>query len=140
MLDLLPQSLDGFERANGSVDLRAFAGDEFEVEAHGGEGQEEVGEDDGSVDVEAFGGGDGDFRGDGWSPADVEQRVVLTHGHVLGHVAAGLAEKPDGRAIHGLAEAGANEAAAALGVKAGVGGFCVNFRLDQGGSNSHLPA
>jgi hypothetical protein len=42
----------------------AFAGDELEVEAHGGEGQQEVGEDDGGVDAEALGGGDGDFGGD----------------------------------------------------------------------------
>jgi inorganic pyrophosphatase len=39
--------------------------------------------------------------------------VVLADGHVLGHVAAGLAEEPDGGAIDGLAEAGADEAAAA---------------------------
>ena len=55
------------------------------------------------------------------------EAVMLAHGHVLGHIAAGLAEEPDGRAIHGLAQAGADEAAAALGVQAGVGEFCRNF-------------
>jgi len=49
--------------------------------------------------------------------ADVEEAVVLTDGHVLGHVAAGLAEEPDGGAIDRLAEAGAHEPAAALGVQ-----------------------
>ncbi len=98
----------------------AFAGDELEVEAHGGEGKQEVGEDDGGVDTEALGGGDGDFGGDVGRAADVEEGVVLADGHVLRHVAAGLAEEPDGRAVDGLAEAGAHEAAAALGMQAGV--------------------
>ena len=97
--------------ADGDVDLRAFAGDEFEVEAHGGEGQEEIGEDDSRVDTEALGGGDGDFGGDVRGAADFEEGVVLADGHVLGHVAAGLAEEPDGGAVDGLAEAGADEAA-----------------------------
>ena len=91
-----------------------FAVDEFEVEAHGGEGEEEVGEDDGGVDAEAFGGGDGDLGGDGWGAADVEEGVVLAHGHVLGHIAAGLAEEPDGSAVDGLAEAGSDEAGGAV--------------------------
>ena len=99
----------------GLVDDGAFAVDELEVEAHGGEGQQEVGEDDGGVDAEAFGGGDGDFGGDVGGAADVEQGVVLADGHVLGHVAAGLAEEPDGGAVDGLAEAGADEAAGAVG-------------------------
>jgi hypothetical protein len=43
--------------------------------------------------------------------------VVLADGHVLGHVAACLAKEPDGGAINGLAEAGADEAAAAFGVQ-----------------------
>ena len=30
------EGLDGFQRTNGGVDLGAFAGDEFEVETHGG--------------------------------------------------------------------------------------------------------
>ena len=107
--------------------MGAFAGYELEVEAHGGEGQEEVGEDDGGVDVEALGGGDGDFSGDVGRPADVEQGVMLAHGHVLGHIAAGLAEEPNGGAIDGLAETGANEAAAAFGMKGGAGDVWADF-------------
>ena len=94
------------------MDLGAFVGDELEVEAHGGEGQQQVGEDDGGVDAEALGGGDSDFGGDLGGAADVEQGVVLADGHVLRHVAAGLAEEPDGGAVDGEAEAGTNETAA----------------------------
>ena len=61
------------EGADGLVDDWTFAVDEFEVEAHGGEGQEEVGEDDGSVYAEALGCGDGDFGGDVGGAADFEQ-------------------------------------------------------------------
>jgi hypothetical protein len=121
------EGLDLLEGADRGVNLGTFAGDELEVEAHGGKGEEEVGEDDGGVDVEALGGGDGDFGGDVGSAADVEQGVMLAHGHVLGHIAAGLAEEPDGGAIHGLAEAGAHEAAAALGVQAGIDWVDANF-------------
>jgi hypothetical protein len=40
---------------------------------------------------------------------------VLADGHVLGHVAAGLAEEPDGSAVYGAAKTGADEAAGACG-------------------------
>ena len=98
--------------AEGGVDLGAFVGDKLEVEAHGSEGEQEVGEDDGGVDAEAFGGGDGDFGGNFRGAADFEEGVVLADGHVLGHVAAGLAEEPDGGTVDGLAEAGTNKTAA----------------------------
>ena len=58
------------EGAEGLMDDGAFAVDELEVEAHGGEGQEEVGEDDGGVDAEAFGGGNLDLGGQGGRAAD----------------------------------------------------------------------
>jgi hypothetical protein len=73
--------------------------------------EQEVGEDDGRVDAEALGGGDGDFGGDVRGAADVEEGVVAADGHVLGHVTAGLAEEPDGSAVDRLAEAGADETA-----------------------------
>ena len=57
------------------MDDGAFAGDELEVEAHGGEGEEEVGEDDGGVDAEALGGGDGDFCGDFWGVRQISSSV-----------------------------------------------------------------
>ena len=121
------RAADLFVGADGLVDYGAFAVDELEVEAHGGEGKQEVGEDDGGVDAEAFGGGDGDFGGDRGSAADFEEGVVFADGHVLGHIAAGLAEEPDGSAVDGLAEAGADEAARSCGggVRCcGAGGGC----------------
>ncbi len=108
------ERLNVLEGAHGSVDHGTFAGDKFEVEAHGGEGKKEVGEDDGGVDTEALGGGDGDLCGDLGLAAYVEQRVVLADGHVLRHIASGLAQKPDGRAVYGEAQAGSYKAAAAL--------------------------
>ena len=96
-------------RADRLVDDGAFAGEELEGQAHDFERQQEVGEDDGGVDAEDFGGGDGDFGGELRLPADFEERMVLADGPVLGHVAAGLAHEPDGRAVDGLGLAGANE-------------------------------
>lgn len=98
--------------AERRVDLRTLVGDELEVEAHGGEGEQEVGEDDGSVDAEVFSGGDGDLGGEGRGAADIEEGVSGADGAVLRHIAAGLAKEPDGCAVDGLAQAGTNEAAA----------------------------
>jgi hypothetical protein len=98
--------------ADWGVDNRPFTGEELEVEAHRCEGQEEIGEDDGGVDAEALGCRDGDFGSDLGGAADVEQGVVLAHRHVLGHVAACLAQQPDGGAVYRKPQAGANEAAA----------------------------
>ena len=94
------------------MDDGAFAGLELEVEAHGLERQQQVGKDDGGVDAEFFGGGDGDLGGDVGLLADFDQGVVLADVAVLLHVAAGLAQEPDGGAIDGLAQAGADKAAA----------------------------
>ena len=118
------EGLDLLAGADGVVDYGAFAVDEFEVEAHGGEGEKEVGEDDGGVDAEALRGGDGDFGGDVGGAADVEEGVVLADGHVLGHVAAGLAKEPDGGAVDGQAETGTDEAAGGGGCR-GDGACCV---------------
>ena len=95
------------------VDHRTFAGQKFEVQAHGFQGQQEVGKDDRGIDVELLGGGDGDFSGEVRVFADLEQRVVAADCLVFRHIAAGLAEKPDRGAVHGLAQAGANKTAAA---------------------------
>ncbi len=78
----------------------------------GSRGSKQVGEDDGGVDAELFRGGDGDFGGDLRLLADFDQGMVLADVAVLLHVAAGLAQKPDGRAIDGFAQAGAQKAAA----------------------------
>ena len=62
--------------------------------------------------------------------ADVEQGVVAADGAVLRHVAAGLAEEPDGGAVGGKAEAGAKETAATGGGS--------RFRLENRGGGRGL--
>ena len=109
--------------ADGMMDDRPLAGLELEVQAHRLQRQQQVGEDDGRVDAQLFRGGDGDLGGDLRLLADFDQRVVLADVAVLLHIAAGLAQKPDRRAVDGLAQAGAEKAAA---VEAGlVGGLAV---------------
>ena len=78
-------------------------------QAHDLERKQEVGEDDGGVDAEKLGGGDGDFGGECRLLADFEQGMLLANGAVLGHVASCLAHEPDGSAVDGLGLAGANE-------------------------------
>jgi len=99
------------------VDAGTLVGDELKVEAHGREWKQKVGEDDGCVDAETFGGGDGDLGGYIGCAAYVQQTVVTADGAILRHVAARLAEEPDGSAVDGLAKAGAKESAAITGGK-----------------------
>lgn len=113
---------DLFERANGGVDDGALACEEFEVEAHGSEGEEEIREDDGGVDAETFGSCDGDFSGEVRSVTDFEQGMMLTNGHVLRHITAGLAKEPDRSAIDGLTKAGSDETAASGQRRRSMGG------------------
>ena len=108
--------------ADGGVDMGALAGYEFKVQAHGGEGEEKVGKDDGGVDGEALGGGDGNFCGDGGGAADFQQGVMLADGHIFRHVSAGLTEEPYGGAVNGLAEAGSYETAGVHRVKGSIWG------------------
>ena len=84
-------------------------------QTHDFERKQEVGEDDRGVDSKKFGGCDGDCGGEFGLLANLEQRMLLANGAVLGHVASGLAHEPDGSAIDGLRLAGANE----LGVGCG---------------------
>ena len=128
-------SRDGAHRV---MDDRAFASEEFKGQPHAFEGQQQVGEDDGGIDVELLGGGNGDFGGELGLLADFEQGVVLAYGLILGHIAACLAQEPDRRTVDRAAQAGANEAGAGgqdrcvqRGVKAGFDQRC-------GGNSCHL--
>ena len=103
------ERIDGFGIAERLVDDGAFALLEFKVEAHAIEREEQVGKDDGGVDAELFRGGDSDFGGKLGAPADFEERMMAADFHVFGHIAAGLAEEPDGGTVDGLAQAGADE-------------------------------
>ena len=105
------EGLDVFKRADGRVDLRAFAGDKLEVDPHGRKGEQQVGEDDGGIDAEALGGGNRHLRGNLRGTADVEQAMVLADSHVLRHIATGLTEEPDRRAVDGTTQAGTDETA-----------------------------
>ena len=98
-----------FGGADGLLDDRAFSGGKMKGQAHDFEREQEVGEDDGGVDAEKFGGGDGDFGGEFGLLADFEQRMLLANGAILGHVASGLAHEPDGSVVDGLRLAGADE-------------------------------
>jgi len=98
--------------ANGMMDYRSLACLELERQAHWLKRQEQVSKDDGGIDAEFFGGSDGDFGGDLRLLADFDQSVMFADVAVLLHVAAGLTEEPDGRAVYGFAEAGADEARA----------------------------
>jgi hypothetical protein len=99
-----------FGGAHGLFDDGTFAGGKMEGQAHDFERKEKVGKDDGGVDAEKLGGGDGDFGRELGFLADFEQGMLLAHGAVLGHVASCLAHEPDGRVIDGLRLAGADEA------------------------------
>ena len=100
---------DVFGSADGLFDLWAFAGGEMKGQAHDFERQEKVGEDDGGIDLEDFGGFNGDLGRDFGLFADLDQGILLADGTVLGHVASGLTHEPDGGAFGGLSFGGANK-------------------------------
>ncbi len=77
-----------------------------EADAHALEGQEDVGEDDGGVELEAGHRLESDLGGDLGPPAQLDEAQPLTDRPVLGQVAAGLPHKPDRGGIDRLAEAG----------------------------------
>jgi hypothetical protein len=92
----------------GVVDDRPLALGELEGRAHRLERQEDVGEEDRRVDP----------RRSGWSVTSSASSGVrqissivcfCAERAVLGHVAAGLAHEPHGRAVDGFAPAGAEE-------------------------------
>ncbi len=99
--------------ADGLVDDGALPCLELEGQPHAFKRQEQVGEDDGGIDAQFLGGGDGDFRGKLRLLADFKQGVVPADGLVLRHVAAGLAQEPDRGAIDRFPQAGAQKAGAA---------------------------
>jgi len=98
-----------FSSAHRLLDYGAFSGGEMKGQAHDFERKQEVGENDGGVDLENFGGSDGNFGGERRLLADFEQGMLLANGAVLGHVASGLAHEPDWRSLDGLGLRGANE-------------------------------
>ena len=96
-------------RANRLFDDRTFAGREMKGQSHDFERQQQIGEDNGGVDAEDLGGGDGHLRGQRRLLANFQQRMLLAHGPVLSHVASGLAHEPYRRAVDRLRLAGAHK-------------------------------
>ena len=101
------RSLHVFGGAEGLLDHRPFSGGEMEGQAHDLQRQQQVGEDDGGVNLQELGGGDGHFGGEFRLLADFDQRMVLADVAVFLHVAAGLAHEPDRSGFHRKPLAGA---------------------------------
>ena len=91
------------------VDRRPFALDEIEVEAHRGEGQEEIREEDRGVDVDHVDWLKRDGDGELGLAADLEQGITLPERAIVRHVPARLTHEPDGCGIDRLAPAGAEK-------------------------------
>ena len=95
--------------ANRLFDRGPLAAHEVELEAHGLERQQQVGEENGSVDVNAADRLQRDLGGEIRRPAQLQKCVGLAQRAVFGHVAAGLPHEPHRRAIDGFAPARAQE-------------------------------
>ena len=96
--------------ADGLLDHRPVLGREVEADAHGLERQQDVGEDDGGVEIEAAQRLQRDLGGDVGAHAHLDERELLADGAVLGQVAARLAHEPHGRRVDGDAGTGIEKA------------------------------
>ena len=96
--------------ADGPLDDRSVVLAEVEADAHGLQRQQDVGEHDGRVEVEAAERLQRDLRRDVRPPAHLHEAHLLADGAVLGQVAAGLAHEPHGRRVDGFAGAGIEKA------------------------------
>ena len=103
------QPIDVSAGSHRIVDRRPFTLDEVEVQSHRGEGQQQIREEDGGVDVDRIDwlqrDGDGELR----LAANLEQRISLPERAIFGHVPAGLSHEPDGRGIDRLTPARTQE-------------------------------
>lgn len=97
--------------ADGVVDDGSIAPGEFEVQPERLEDEQDIGEEDGGVDAELFGGGDGDLGGEFGGLAELEEPDPRAQGSIFKHITTCLAHEPDGRDGRGLAPAGAEEGA-----------------------------
>ena len=91
------------------MDLRPVTAGELEPDPERLEHQQDVGEQDGSVDTQPVDRLEGDLARGLRRFAQVEERVSRAQGAVLGHVAPGLAHEPHRRERGGLAAAGPEE-------------------------------
>ena len=96
--------------ADGPLDDGPVVLAEVEADAHGLQRQQDVGEHDGRVQIEAAERLQRDLRRHVRPPAHLHEAHLLADGAVLGQVAAGLAHEPDGRRVDGFAGAGIEKA------------------------------
>lgn len=87
---------------------------EFELEAHGFGGDENVRKDDDGVDAEEAKRLQRDFDGEVGRLANFQKRVICADGAVFGEVAAGLPHHPDRKARKSFAAAGTEEEVLAI--------------------------
>ena len=92
--------------ADGIIDVRAFAGQELQLQAHGLDRQQQVGENDGRVDIQKFHRLQGDLSSQVGPFADLQDTGLGADIPVLLHVASGLPHEPDRPNIGGPAAAG----------------------------------
>lgn len=86
-----------------------------EGEAEGFEGEEDVGEEDGGVEVEVLDGAEGGFAGEAGDFAEVDEGMLAAEVLVMGMVATGLAHEPDRGAVGVAALEGGGEEAHGVG-------------------------
>src|SRR6185312_149555 len=108
--------------AQRPFDLRAFAFEKVERNAHRLERQQQIGKQDRRVDVDAPDGLESDGGSEIRSAADVEQGMPLAERAILAHVSSRLAHEPDGRGVYRLSSTGLKEPARTRV------GQCVTFR------------
>ena len=95
--------------AHGMVDHRTGVLCKAEADAHTLERQEDVGEDDGGIELEAGQWLKGDLGGHLGPTAHLDEAQALADRPVLGQVAAGLTHEPDRRSVDRFAEAGVEQ-------------------------------
>ena len=119
-----PRHVAKFARAIGAQGAHVFGGShrtmhygalaclKLEIQPHRFQRQQQIGKDNRCVHAQLLRGSDGHLSGQLRVLANLHQRVMLAHVAVFLHVAAGLPQKPNWRAVHRLAQACTNKTAA----------------------------
>ena len=106
---VVAQPIDVGGLADRPLDRGAFPLDEVDRQAHRPEGQQQIGKENGGVDVDEIDRLQRDGDGELGMTADFQEGMAFPQRPVVGHVAPRLAHEPDRRRIDGLAPAGAKE-------------------------------
>ena len=135
------ERLDRVHRANGALDDRALTFDDVELDAHRGQGGEDVGEHDHAVGLERAPRLHGELDGDLGRLRAVPETVLVGVLAELRHVPASLAHQPHRRALDLFAARGAEQDGLVRGRADGTRGARVHLadapllvkRLGRGG-------